>query len=129
MADRCWCEKELEAVPSGGNPQEFDGAAECPDHGEKYVWRPCRWAGDPMEATRPVVRECDLGCFGGTACIDECATCRIPAQLDALEKARAHCGWLLSEFQEEGRPADLVESTQVVYEACKAALERGEEKA
>ena len=129
MANRCWCSRELvEAVmtpPEGGDR----AYPVCPTHGADYVWRPCRLAAEPMEATRPVVRECDLGCFGGTACIDECATCRIPAQLDALEKARAHCGWLLSEFQEEGRPADLVESTQVVYEACKAALERGEEKA
>jgi len=92
-------------------------------------WRPCRLAGDPMEATRPVVRQCDLGCFGGAACIDECATCLVAAQLDALEKACTHCGWLLSEFQEGGKPADIVESTRYVYDLCTAALEqaKGEE--
>jgi len=87
-------------------------------------WRPCRLAG-PASTT---YRFCNTG-KRHTVRPKNCARCRIPAQLDALEKARIHCGWLLSEFQEGGKPADIVESTQAVYDLCTAALDqaKGEE--
>ena len=87
-------------------------------------WRECELAG-PASTT---YRFCHTG-KRHTVRPKNCVRCPVPAQLDALERARIHCGWLLSEYQEGGKPADIVESTRVVYEACKAALEqaKGEE--
>ena len=62
----------------------------------------------------------------------ECDDCPIPAQLDALDKARIHCGWLLSEFQDPemaAKPGDIVDSTRVVRDLCTAALERAKGEA
>ena len=85
---------------------------ECVFHPAPHLWALCEM-GKPKEQNH----------------YDSCKqdACRIPAQLEALEKARAHCGWLLSEYPEGGKPADIVESTRAVYDACNAALEQGEE--
>ena len=108
-------------------PLDAHDAWRCHDHGADYVWRPCELADPPFALG---VRQCHTERRRHQhfyVCPSRCAVCPVPAQLDALERARIHCGWLLSEFQEGGKPADLVESTQVVYDACKAALEQGEE--
>ena len=104
-------------------------------------WRECPFAGAPVswedinDVRTMFERLCLL--YRRTAPIahtpqvlrSDCATCRVPALEEAVDKARIHCGWLLSEYQEGGKPADIVESTRVVYEACTAALEqaKGEE--
>ena len=66
------------------------------------------------------------------AFVDDCARCDRPALLKAVDKARVHCGWLLSEYQDPemaAKPGDIVDSTRYVYDLCTAALEqaKGEE--
>ena len=90
-------------------------------------WRECELAG-PASTT---YRFCNTG-KRHTVRPKNCARCRIPAQLDALEKARLHCAWLLSEYQDPemaAKPADIVESTRYVHDVCKAALDRAGEGA
>ena len=105
---------------------------ECPFGGEPYAIGRAGEGGTPMRmcsCCSPAPIEYGPHGKGRAKAVRQCAKCPVPAQLDALEKARAHCGWLLSEYPEGGKPADIVESTQVVYEACTAALEqaKGEE--
>ena len=62
----------------------------------------------------------------------DCDGCDRPALLKAVDKARIHCGWLLSEYQDPemaAKPGDIVDSTRYVYDLCTAALEqaKGEE--
>ena len=94
MADRCWCERELEAVPSGGNPQEFDGAAECPDHGADYVWRPCGERGthtDEVDGSHLPISWCRYltRVFGARIPVSPlmCGDCDRPALVEAVEAA------------------------------------------
>ena len=91
MADKCWCEKELEAVPSGGNPQEFDGAAECPDHGADYVWRPCGERGthtDEVDGSHLPISWCRYltRVFGARIPVSPlmCGDCDRPALVEAV---------------------------------------------
>ena len=92
MAEECWCGKELEAVPSGGNPQEFDGAAECSIHGAKYRARPCLCATDYEDGHK---RRCSVGGgFDMMAVVAQerfCAACPIPALVEALDRAIGIC--------------------------------------
>ena len=86
MAEKCWCGKELEAVPSGGNPQEFDGAAECSIHGAKYRARPCLCATDYEDGHK---RRCSVGGgFDMMAVVAQerfCCGCFVPAWVEVLE--------------------------------------------
>jgi len=88
-------------------------------------WRPCRLAG-PASTT---YRFCNTG-KRHTVRPKNCVRCPVPAPLEALNRACMHCGWLLSEFQDgevQGKPADIVESTQAVYDLCTAALEQAKD--
>jgi len=136
MAEKCWCGRVLlepQIIKGFLDGETTTRSAQCPTHGADYVWRPCglerveiingrRFC--PIRSLSPHTRE--------EVNVRICAACPVPAPLEALNRARMHCGWLLSEFQDgevQGKPADIVESTQAVYDLCTAALEqaKGEE--
>lgn len=86
--------------------------------GEK--WRECRFHPRPT-----LSRLCVLAMRPEEwrACIED--RCPVPALVEAVEVARTHCGWLLSEYQDaemQGKPADVVEASRCVYDKCQAAL-------
>jgi len=108
-------------------------------------WRECELRHDERTTRFGRVKaDCNLG-IGDEQGLSPsiCAECPVPddrrdakkwrecgaALVKAVDKARIHCGWLMSEFQEGGKPSDLVESTRYVYDLCTAALEqaKGEE--
>ena len=55
------------------------------------------------------------------------AEAKVKTLVEALKKARMHCGWLLREYQDPemaAKPGDIVDSTRYVYDLCTAALEQ-----
>ena len=93
------------------------------------VWRSCTFSYREVEVDGVHRRICrlqeSLRCGAVYVCPDTCATCPVPALVEAVEVAEAHCAWLLTEYQDgemQAKPSDAVESSRCVYWKCEAAL-------